>query len=61
MVPRASLCVCESTRDECEIFEGTSQTRFYRFEGSRMFYVPVQGSTRVGRESLTRRLTLERL
>jgi hypothetical protein len=41
-------------------YVGTSQTRFYRFEGSKMLYGPAQGSIRVGDERLTRRLTLER-
>jgi hypothetical protein len=41
-------------------YVGTSQTRFYRFEGNRMYYGPAQGSIRAGNESLTRRLTLER-
>lgn len=41
-------------------YVGTSQTRFYRFEGARMFYGPAQGSIRFGGDTLTRRLTLER-
>ncbi len=41
-------------------YVGTSQTRFYRFEGNKMLYGPAQGSIRAGSESLTRRLTLER-
>ena len=41
-------------------YVGTSQTRFYRFEGARMLYGPAQGSIRVGNDTLTRRLTLER-
>jgi hypothetical protein len=41
-------------------YVGTSQTRFYRFEGNKMLYGPAQGSIKVGAESLTRRLTLVR-
>ena len=41
-------------------YVGTSQTRFYRFEGNKMLYGPAPNSIRSGTESLTRRLTLER-
>jgi hypothetical protein len=41
-------------------YVGTSQTRFYRFEGSRLLYGPAPNSIRAGTERLTRRLTLER-
>ena len=41
-------------------YVGTSQTRFYRFEGNTLLYGPAQGSIRFGDERLTRRLTLER-
>jgi hypothetical protein len=41
-------------------YVGTSQTRYYRFEGSTLLYGPAQGSIRFGDERLTRRLTLQR-
>jgi len=41
-------------------YVGTTQTRYYRFEGNTLFYGPAQGSIRFGDERLTRRLTLER-
>ncbi|MEO8070446.1 MAG: lipocalin-like domain-containing protein [Acidobacteriota bacterium] len=41
-------------------YVGTSQTRFYRFEGSRLLYGPAPASMRLNGETLTRRLTLER-
>jgi hypothetical protein len=41
-------------------YVGTQQTRFYRFDGTRMLYGPAPNSIRVGAENLTRRLTLER-
>ncbi|GEM_PF-5422104 len=41
-------------------YVGTSQTRFYRFEGNTLLYGPAQGSIRVSDERLTRRLTLVR-
>ena len=41
-------------------YVGTEQTRFYRFEGNKMFYGPAQNSIRFGDERLTRRLTLVR-
>lgn len=42
-------------------YVGTEQTRFFRFEGGRMFFGPATGSIRAGDERLTRRLTLERV
>ena len=42
-------------------YVGTQQTRFYRFDGHKMLYGPAPNSIRGGPESLTRRLTLERL
>lgn len=41
-------------------YVGTSQTRFYRFEGNTLLYGPAQGSIRADGGNLTRRLTLER-
>lgn len=41
-------------------YVGTSQTRFFRFEGNRLLYGPARNSIRSGSERLTRRLTLER-
>lgn len=41
-------------------YVGTSQTRYYRFEGDTLLYGPAQGSIRFGDERLTRRLTLVR-
>ena len=41
-------------------YVGTEQTRYYRFEGNRLFYGPAPNSIRFGDERLTRRLTLER-
>jgi hypothetical protein len=41
-------------------YVGTSQTRFFRFEGDRMHFGPPVGSIRFGDERLTRRLTLVR-
>jgi len=42
-------------------YVGTEQKRFFRFEKSRLLFGPAQGSLRLGTESLTRRLTLERV
>ncbi|MGQ0736499.1 MAG: lipocalin-like domain-containing protein [Acidobacteriota bacterium] len=42
-------------------YVGTEQKRFFRFEGDKMYFGPAQGSIRAGGESLTRRLTLERM
>jgi hypothetical protein len=41
-------------------YVGTSQTRFFRFEGEKMYFGPSVGSIRLGEERLTRRLTLVR-
>ena len=41
-------------------YVGTEQRRFYRFEGSKMYFGPAPNSMRGGAEALTRRLTLER-
>ena len=40
-------------------YVGTEQTRFYRFEGNKMFYGPAPNPNR-GPDGLTRRLTLVR-
>ena len=42
-------------------YVGTEQKRFFRFESSRLIFGPAPGSIRLGSESLTRRLTLERV
>jgi hypothetical protein len=42
-------------------YVGTEQKRFFRFEQSRLIFGPAHGSIRFGTESLTRRLTLERV
>jgi len=42
-------------------YVGTEQKRFFRFEQSRLVFGPAPGSIRVGNETLTRRLTLERV
>ena len=42
-------------------YVGTEQKRFFRFENARLIFGPAQGSLRLGNESLTRRLTLERV
>jgi hypothetical protein len=42
-------------------YVGTEQRRFFRFDGSRLIFGPAPGSIRLGSESLTRRLTLERV
>lgn len=41
-------------------YVGTQQKRFFRFEHDRLLFGPAPGSTRMGDEALTRRLTLER-
>ena len=41
-------------------YVGTSQTRYYKFEGNKLLYGPALNSIRAGSERLTRRLTLER-
>ena len=42
-------------------YVGTSQKRYFRFEGERLIFGPAQNSMRLGDEQLTRRLTLERV
>jgi lipocalin-like protein len=42
-------------------YVGTEQTRFFRFEQGHLLFGPAPGSMRVGDETLTRRLTLERV
>ena len=42
-------------------YAGTEQVRFFRFENGKMFFGPATGSMRVGNDTLTRRLTLERV
>ncbi len=42
-------------------YVGTSQKRFFRFEGARLIFGPATNSIRAGAEQLTRRLTLERV
>jgi hypothetical protein len=42
-------------------YVGTEQTRYFRFEGGRMFFGPAPGSITLAGEKLTRRLTLERV
>ena len=42
-------------------YVGTEQVRFFRFENGKMFFGPATGSMRVGTDTLTRRLTLERV
>jgi hypothetical protein len=42
-------------------YVGTEQVRFFRFENGKMFYGPAPGSMKVVGDTLTRRLTLERV
>ncbi len=42
-------------------YVGTEQTRYFRFEGGRMYFGPAPNSIKAGGEALTRRLTLERV
>jgi hypothetical protein len=42
-------------------YVGTEQKRFFRFEQGRLLFGPAPNSMRVGGETLTRRLTLERV
>jgi lipocalin-like protein len=42
-------------------YVGTEQKRFFRFENGMLLFGPAPGSTRAGTETLTRRLTLERV
>jgi hypothetical protein len=42
-------------------YVGTEQKRFFRFENGTLLFGPAPGSVRAGTETLTRRLTLERV
>ena len=42
-------------------YVGTEQKRFFRFENGKMFFGPAPNSGRAGSETLSRRLTLERV
>jgi hypothetical protein len=42
-------------------YVGTEQKRFFRFENRKLLFGPAPGSIRAGSETLTRRLTLERV
>ena len=42
-------------------YVGTEQVRFFRFENGKMFFGPAPGSMRAGTDTLSRRLTLERV
>jgi len=42
-------------------YVGTEQKRFYRFENGRLLFGPAPNSMKVGDQTLTRRLTLERV
>jgi len=42
-------------------YVGTEQIRFFRFENGKMLFGPAPGSMRAGTDTLTRRLTLERV
>jgi len=42
-------------------YVGTEQKRFFRFENGVLLFGPAPGSIRVGNETLTRRLTLDRV
>ena len=42
-------------------YVGTEQKRFFRFDQGRLIFGPAPGTIRLGTESLTRRLTLERV
>jgi lipocalin-like protein len=42
-------------------YVGTEQKRFFRFENGKLLFGPAPNSTRAGAETLTRRLTLERV
>lgn len=41
-------------------YVGTEQVRYFRFDGTRMYFGPAPNTTRNGGEALTRRLTLVR-
>ena len=42
-------------------YVGTEQKRFFRFENGTLLFGPATGSIRLGTETLTRRLTLDRV
>jgi hypothetical protein len=42
-------------------YVGTEQKRFFRFENGKLLFGPAPGSVRAGTETLTRRLTLDRV
>jgi hypothetical protein len=42
-------------------YVGTEQKRFFRFENGKLLFGPAPNSMRVGTDTLTRRLTLERV
>lgn len=42
-------------------YVGTEQVRFFRFEHGKMLFGPAPGSMKVGNDTLSRRLTLERV
>ena len=42
-------------------YVGTEQVRYFRFKNGKMFFGPAPGSMRAGTDTLTRRLTLERV
>ena len=42
-------------------YVGTEQKRFFRFENGVLLFGPATGSIRAGNETLTRRLTLDRV
>ena len=42
-------------------YVGTEQKRFYRFENGKLIFGPAPNTMRGGTETLTRRLTLERV
>ena len=42
-------------------YVGTTQKRYFRFDGDKLIFGPAPNSMRAGNEQLTRRLTLERV
>jgi hypothetical protein len=42
-------------------YVGTAQKRFFRFENGKLLFGPAPNSIRAGNDTLTRRLTLERI
>jgi len=42
-------------------YVGTEQKRFFRFDNGKLLFGPAQNSMRAGNDTLTRRLTLERV